>query len=425
MIAGGPDSARRRNKSNGLVWRVAWRFFQSSAGGGNRLMSFISLLAISGLVLGIALMIIVIAVMSGFDREMQQRILGIVPHIHFFTEDGISDWRRDRELIRQNPRVVAVYPESQVEGLLVFRGQVEPLQLSGYLLDDAQLYPEFFGSSIEKNGETLMAGEGILLGAGLAKRLGAEVGNRVTVMIPSENGESRTTRLRGFTVAGLITTHTEVDQLLAVAALESVAALGSPTHPVHGLRVELDDVFAVRSFGYDLLSELPNGYRFTDWFHTHGNLYQAIRISKQMVSLLVVLIIAVAAFNVVSMLVMSVAEKRSAIAILKTLGADRGTILRIFLCQGLMIGLVGCLVGGVLGTVLAWNISDLASGLQSALGIQLLDTQVYPVDYLPSEVLWSDVLAVLITSLSLTFLATLYPAWRAVKVLPAEELRYE
>lgn len=425
MIAGGPDSARRRNKSNGLVWRVAWRFFQSSAGGGNRLMSFISLLAISGLVLGIALMIIVTAVMSGFDREMQQRILGIVPHIHFFTEDGISEWWRDRELIRQDPRVVAVYPESQVEGLLVFRGQVEPLQLSGYLLDDAQLYPKFVGSSIEKNGENLAAGEGILLGAGLAKRLGVEVGNRVTVMIPSENGESRTTRLRGFTVAGLITTHTEVDQLLAVAALESVAVLGSPTHPVHGLRVELDDVFAVRSFGYDLLSELPSGYRFTDWFHTHGNLYQAIRISKQMVSLLVVLIIAVAAFNVVSMLVMSVAEKRSAIAILKTLGADRGTILRIFLCQGLMIGLVGCLVGGVLGTVLAWNISDLASGLQSALGIQLLDTQVYPVDYLPSEVLWSDVLAVLITSLSLTFLATLYPAWRAVKVLPAEELRYE
>lgn len=411
-----------------LVWRVAWRFFRASAGASGRLMSFISMLAIAGLVMGIALMIVVTAVMNGFDREMQERILGIVPHVRIFAEEGVSEWRPTRSLIVRDSRVTAIYPESQVEGLLVYRGQVEPLQLNGYLFDEP-LYPAFVDLDSYPQSEQLMAGEGLLLGGGLARRLGVAVGDRVSVMVPSEDrGGSdslRATRLKGFVVVGIITTHTEVDQLLAISSLDAVATLASRTYPVHGLRVELKDAFAARDFGYDQLSVLPAGYRFTDWFHTHGNLYQAIRISKQMVGLLVILIIAVAAFNVISMLVMSVSEKRAAIAILKTLGAGRGTIMRIFLCQGLLIGIGGCVLGGLLGVILAWNISDLAVWLQSALGRQLLDTQVYPVDYLPSALRWFDVVAVLMTALALTFLATLYPAWRAVKVLPAEELRYE
>lgn len=419
----GVGMARR----SAFVWGVAWRFFKSSGGEGGRLMSFISMLAMTGLVMGIALMIVVTAVMNGFDREMQERILGIVPHIRLFTDEGIADWRSARALIEKDDRVTAVYPESQVEGLLVFRGKVEPLQLSGYLLED-RLYPNFIDLDEYATADRLVAGDGLLLGAGLAKRLGVAAGDRVSVMVPSEAGNSNSlqaSRLRSFSVVGIVTTHTEVDQLLAISSLEAAAALSAHAHPVHGLRVALDDAFAARAFGYDQLAVLPKDYRFTDWFHTHGNLYQAIRVSKQMVGLLVVLIIAVAAFNVVSMLVMSVSEKRSAIAILKTLGAERGTIMRIFLCQGLLIGLGGCVMGGLLGTVLAWNISDVAACLQSALGMQLLDTQVYPVDYLPSVLRWLDVAVVLATALALTFLATLYPAWRAVRVLPAEELRYE
>lgn len=418
------DSSTRRWA---LIWRVAWRFFKTSGGEGGRLMSFISMLAMTGLVMGIALMIVVTAVMNGFDREMQERILGIVPHIRLFTEDGISDWRQTRTLIGQDSRVTAIYPESEVEGLLVFRGQVEPLRLNGYLFEET-FYPDFIDLAELADKDRLMSGDGLLLGAGLAQRLGVEVGDRVSVMVPSEGregGSLRATRLRGFSVVGVITTHTEVDQLLAISSLDAAATLAGHAHPVQGLRVELDDAFTARAFGYDQLSILSGEYRFTDWFHTHGNLYQAIRVSKQMVGLLVVLIIAVAAFNIVSMLVMSVSEKRSAIAILKTLGAGRGTIMRIFLCQGLLIGIGGCVMGGALGVVLAWNISDLAAGLQSALGIQLLDTQVYPVDYLPSALRWLDVVAVLATALVLTFLATLYPAWRAIKVLPADELRYE
>lgn len=419
----GVGMARR----SAFVWGVAWRFFKSSGGEGGRLMSFISMLAMTGLVMGIALMIVVTAVMNGFDREMQERILGIVPHIRLFTEEGIADWQSAHALIEKDDRVAAVYPESQVEGLLVFRGKVEPLQLSGYLFEEG-FYPDFVHLHEYVAADRLVAGDGLLLGAGLAKRLGVAAGDRVSVMVPSEAGNSdslQASRLRGFSVVGIVTTHTEVDQLLAISSLEAAAALSAHAHPVHGLRVALDDAFAARTFGYDQLAVLPKGYRFTDWFHTHGNLYQAIRVSKQMVGLLVVLIIAVAAFNVVSMLVMSVSEKRSAIAILKTLGAERGTIMRIFLCQGLLIGLGGCVMGGLLGTVLAWNISDVAAWLQSALGMQLLDTQVYPVDYLPSVLRWLDVAAVLATALALTFLATLYPAWRAVRVLPAEELRYE
>ncbi len=415
-----------RGAGRGFAWRIAWRFFQSSAGGGNRLMSFISLLAITGLVLGIALMITVTAVMSGFDREMQQRVLGVVPHVRLFVDEGIAGWEGDRQQVLSHPGVAAAFPETQVEGLLIHRGRVEPLQLSGYRFDDEDLYPAHVAPGLFDDPAALVAGDGILLGAGLARRLDVGVGDRVSVMIPGEGaGGFRATRLGGFTVAGIITTHTEIDQLLAVAAMTPVAALSDRTYPVHSLRVEVNDVFAARSLGYDLLAELPRAYRFTDWFHTHGNLYQAIRVSRQMVSLLVVLIIAVAAFNVVSMLVMSVAEKRTAIAILKTLGADRGTVMRIFLCQGALIGLGGCLLGGVLGVLLALNISDIAAGLQTLLGMQLLDTQVYPIDYLPSRVLPGDVALVLVSALVLTFLATLYPAWRALKVLPAEELRYE
>jgi len=422
---------------------VGLRFFRADSRSG--LASFISLLAISGLVLGIALLIIVLSVMNGFDREMRLRILGVVPHIQLLRQggqnphdgaDGFDDWRELSALIGRHPSVTAVIPFTQVDGLLNFRGHTEAVQLQGLSPTHAATLETPLLAELPDFAH-LRAGE-IILSRVLVARLGMTIGDKVTFITAGGGSQANTRalalpKIRVFTLAGQYQTHTSIDALLGLVDLAVASELaGYP--PVHGsgrdpyaqgLKISVADVFAARDVAYELVEQLPPGHSFIDWYHTHGNLYMAIQMSRKLVGLLVFLIIAIAAFNVVAMLIMSVINKRGEIAILKSQGASNRGILAIFLVQGTTIGLFGALLGALLGCIGAWYVSDLLAGLQTLMGVRFLDVSVYPIDYLPSDLRLADVALVVAMALVLNLLATLYPAWRAARVQPAAELRYE
>ena len=402
------------------------RYFYSSrsaSSGSTRLVSFISTLAISGLVLGVSLLVVVLSVMNGFDRELRERILAVVPHVQIIHNSGIDNWQQQAGVIAAQPSVSEVSPYNEVNGLINFRRDSRPVQLLGLT---REALPTGIATVFEEAGVELPPAGQLLLSEVIASNLNITLGQRVTIIIPAAAGPTKAVSLA---VSGLFSTHTEVDQLLAIANLEQVADIaaspGLPPTLVKGFRVQVENQFNARQLGYQLLEQLPYGYGFRDWFQTHGTLYQAIQLSRNMVGLLIFMIIAIAAFNVISMLMMSVIDKRRDIAILQTLGLSRPDILRLFLIQGAFIGLFGISIGvglGVLGSI--W-VADLVSCIESLLGVTFLNTEVYPIDYIPVDLRWSDVLMVAGAALLLNLLATLYPALRASRMVPAEELRYE
>tara|TARA_R110000822_G_scaffold59736_9_gene148876 strand:- start:27646 stop:28893 length:1248 start_codon:yes stop_codon:yes gene_type:complete len=398
-----------------------------TSGSSNRLVSFISLLAILGLVLGVALLIVVSSIMNGFDHEMESRILGAIPHVRLFKEGGVDDVSSLITELETQENVRAAMPFAQVEGMLTSRGKTRPVEMLGV---DGALSGEFIGQFVSPELFTSFQGDErmVLLAKGVAEKLMASVGDRVTLLVPriGDQGHNQISpKLSVFTVAGIFETHTTIDQHIVLAQLEVVGVLAGTHGLPQGMQIKLNDIFQVRQTGFDLLRALPSGYRFSDWIQTHGNLYQAIKMSRNMVSLLVFLIIGIAVFNVISMLMMTVIDKRSAIAILKTLGATNGEIIAVFLTQGFLIGAVGSLLGALIGIGCAWNASAIVSGIESLMGFHFLNSEVYPIDYLPSELVWGDVLSIIVVALGLNFLATLYPAVRAARTRPAEVLRYE
>ena len=394
------------------------RYF-SAGGAGNRLVSFISLLAISGLVLGVGLLIIVLSVMNGFDRELRERILSVVPHVQIIHQQGVIDWRSDAALLARHPAVTEVTPYTEVNGLLNFRQHSRPVQLLGL---DANAIPAGLNQVLVEAAVRLPEDNQVLLSEVLASSLDVQPGQRLTIIVPEAQGA---TVAQTFIVAGVFATHTEIDQLLAIASSAKVAELAAMPGRIKGFRVQINDQFNARQLGYQLIEQLPFGYGFRDWFQTHGNLYQAIQLSRNMVGLLIFMIIAVAAFNVISMLMMSVIDKRKDIAILQTLGLARGDILRLFLTQGALIGLFGIVLGVLMGLLGCLWVADLVTWVESLLGVSLLNTEVYPIDYIPVDLRGSDVLKVALSAVVLNLLATVYPALRASRVVPAEELRYQ
>ena len=403
------------------------RYFAS--GSSSRLASFISLLAMTGLVMGVAMLIIVLSVMNGFDREMRTRILGVVPHVQLFQRGGVEEWQTLAADLAATHGVVEVTPFTGFQGMINARGKVQAVTVQGLL-------PESLDSAMAKvlppqTGDWLTAGDGerggLMLSRVLAEKLGVEAGHTVTLIVPrpGEGGRQLSPVVRVFNLAGIFDTHTAEDTGLALIHLDTAGELAGYGARPQGLRLSIEDVFAARELGYRIIGQLPANYSFIDWFQTHGNLHQAIQMSRQMVGLLIFLIIAIAVFNVVSMLIMTVVDKRPAIATLKTLGAGNGTILGIFLVQGTLIGVSGCLAGVALGVLGALYVPDLVVWLEGLLQLRFLNTEIYPIDYLPSQLRWGDVGVVSTTALVLNFFATLYPAWKAAQVRPAEILRYE
>ncbi|MFZ5722766.1 MAG: lipoprotein-releasing ABC transporter permease subunit [Pseudomonadota bacterium] len=392
----------------------------------NHFISFISLTSIVGLGLGVAVLIVVLSVMNGFDRELKQRILGMVPHGSLVGFEPLSDWEPVAARIARHPGVDGVAPYSQMQAMLSAAGAVEGAVVNGILPAreaSVSILPQHM---LDGTLDSLQPGGfGIVLGAGLARRLGVGPGDRVTLVLPEATVSPAGVmpRFKRFTVTGIFRVGADIDVSLAYVHLDDAAVLLRHPHTAQALRVKMHDLFAAPEVMNDLLAESDGEYYAVDWTRTHGSLFQAVQMEKSMMTLLLLFIVGVAAFNIVSSLVMVVTDKKGDIAILRTLGASPGEVMRIFMVQGVVIGIVGTLAGVLLGVALALTISDIVAWFERASGAQLLEA--YFVNFLPSELRWRDVGTVSAIAFTLSFAATIYPALRASKIHPAEALRYE
>ncbi|SEI75744.1 lipoprotein-releasing ABC transporter permease subunit [Pseudomonas sp. NFR16] len=397
----------------------------------NHFVSFISLTSMIGLALGVVVMIVVLSVMNGFDHEMRTRVLGMVPHATIESGEPIGDWQALADKVKRNPQVEAVAPFTQMQGLLTNNGNVQKILLNA--IDPVQERKVSIIDGFMKQGslDDLVTGAfGVVIGDKAATKLGVGVGDKVTFVSPevTVTPAGMFPRMKRFTVVGIFHVGAgELDGYLGVTNLQDLARLHRwKPEQVQGLRLKFTDLFKAPRTAYEIAQSLgEHQYYSRDWTRTHGNLYQAIGMEKSIIGLLLLLIVAVAAFNIISTLVMVVNDKRGDIAILRTLGATPGQIMAIFMVQGTVIGVVGTLIGAGVGILAALNVSSAISALEGLIGHKFLNADVYFIDYLPSQLMAEDVLLVCGAALVLSFLATLYPAWRAARTQPAEALRYE
>ena len=391
----------------------------------SRLGNFITLVSALGLVLGVAMLITVLSVMNGFDKEMRERILVVIPHIRLFQTDtqARAQWQSDAFTLSSHPEVQSVSPYTELNILLRHQGKVEPGLL--YALNpEIELKQNHFAQALgQELLESLSTQSGLVLGAGLSERLGIEQGDTLTAMV--YQASSKRLQASAFKVIGVFHSGTELDQALAVSSFKGLAQIPGQSSTPQGLRVQTASIFQAHALGRQLQNSLPLGYRVSTWQQTHGNLYEAIQMSRYLVSLIVLLILAIAAFNLIATLMISSADKQGEIAILKTLGAEPASLARVFALQGLFVGLLGSMVGGLIGVLVSLNMTSITSVAERALGFKLLNSEVYPLDYLPSYLDWPQSAFVVAIAVVLSVLAALYPAWQVSKVKAAQVLRYE
>ena len=397
----------------------------------NGFISFISFTSLIGIALGVTALITVLSVMNGFEREVRTRILSMTAHATISGFDGTlrGDWRELAARAASSPEVLGVAPYIQREGMLTNGSLVRGALLRGLLpeeeprVSDVERYMKL--GSLEE----LRPGRfGIVLGIGLARALAVQLGSRVTVVAPQAVGTPAgvTPRLKRFTVVGIFEAeHGQFDGGLALVHLEDAARLFRYDEGVGGLRLRLEDPLRAPTTSRRLAEQLGGAFWVVDWTQLNANWFRALKLEKTMMFLILTLIIAVAAFNIVSTLIMVVTDKRADVAILRTLGASPGAVLAIFVVQGAVIGVAGTLLGLAAGVALATNVETLVPRLEAFLGTKILPPDIYYITEVPSELRWGDVSTITVLAFVLTVIATLYPAWRAARTQPAEALRYE
>ncbi|MEP5568074.1 MAG: FtsX-like permease family protein [Halioglobus sp.] len=405
--------------------RIALRY--TFAHGQGHLSTFLSSLSMLGLVLAIALLIVVLSVMNGFDREMRERILSLVPHITVSSHEPMADWQARREEVLQHPQVLAATPFTQFDALFMAGVEIETARGIGIDVNQPGNEALLAALPVTARQDFSRRKDALVLGVGIAQQLGAKVGQTLTLIVPGGGltGDTGATRFEALYLAGLLETGTELDQTVALLQLETASQLAGLDGGVSGLRLVSSDIFDVSSIGWQVVNRLPVGHYATNWMMTHGNLYAAIQLSRDLVSILLFSIIAVAAFNVVSSLVLVVFDKQDNIAILRTLGASGGDIAWIFVLQGAMIGAVGVISGSLLGALLSQLVPGLVAGLESLLDIRFLNTDVYPVSFVPVDLLLRDVVVVGGVALVMCLVAAIYPARRAARLAPAMVLNQD
>lgn len=383
----------------------------------------------AGLTLGVAVLILVLSVMNGFDRELRQRILGMVPHATLSQYGGeLQHWQDLRLQLKQFPQVLASAPYISAQGMLTGRGQVRGTLVNGIDPELEKTVSIIQNHMVGGRLEDLNQGRyGIILGDILARSLGASIGDKVTLVLPeaSISVAGVFPRLKRFTLVGVFKVGAELDASMAYIHIRDAAVIKRMDDSVEGLRLQFVDLFDAPMQVRQIAAQVGENIRASDWTRSHGNLFQAIQMEKKMIGLLLFIIVAVAAFNIVSTLVMVVTDKRADIAILRTMGASSATIMRTFMVQGAVIGVVGTLLGTGLGIILALTVTDLIAWVEQLFDFQILNADVYFISYLPSQLKWDDVGLICASSLLISLLATIYPAYKAAQTQPVEALRYE
>ncbi len=396
----------------------------------NHFISFISLISMLGIMLGIVALIVVLSVMNGFHTEIQARILGMTSHATLSDPyDDMSDWPDVLERVRNHEAVIGAAPFVELQGMLANGSNVSGVQLRGILPREEDQVAELRRDMTEGEVDELIAGGfKIILGRELAAYLGVGVGDKVTVVTPQVSATpiGIMPRLKACTVSGLFAVGmSDYDRYAGFLHLADAAKLMRLGEGVTGVRLKLTDLFEAPRLVRDIAYDLGGTYRVVDWTQYHRNFFAALRTEKRMMSIILFLIVAVAAFNIVSTLVMVVTDKRPDIAILRTLGVSPARIMAIFMVQGTTIGAVGTLLGIVGGIALALNVEPIVAGIESLFDVYFLDPSIYYISKLPSDPRVQDIAWVSAGAFLMSVLATIYPAWRAARTDPAEALRYE
>ena len=413
-------------------WRVGWRYTRAGrAGRRNGFISFISFISIVGIALGVAALIIVLSVMNGFQKEVRDRMLSVIAHVEVSEPDGagLPDWKALAAEASKQAQVQGAAPFISQQ-VLVARGD----RMQGAIIRgiDPQAEPAVTPVAVElkKSGllDRLQPGSwGVILGSEMADQLGVRTGDPVTIITP--NGQVTPTgvlpRMKRVTVLGTFTAgHYEYDAGLALMDLEDMQRLFRVDGPT-GVQLRLKDAQQAREVGNALTAQFAGRYIVRDWTRTNANWYAAVQIEKRMMFIILTLIVAVAAFNLVSTLVMTVTDKQSDIAILRTLGASPRSVMGIFIVQGALAGVIGTLGGLGLGLLVAFNIGSIVPALERLFATNFLPSSIYIISKMPSQPQASDIVPITLISLALAFIATVYPSWRASRVQPAQALRYE
>ncbi|MCA1856186.1 lipoprotein-releasing ABC transporter permease subunit [Massilia oculi] len=420
-------------------WQVGLRYTRAGKRSGrNSFISFISMASVAGIALGVAALIVVLSVMNGFQKEVTARMLSVLAHIEVFDARGqMPDWRASSALALRHPEVRAAAPFAEVEAMLLSDGVMKPVLLRG--IDPAS---EAKVSDVARH---MRAGRldalrpdgyNIVIGRALARALDVGVGDRVTLLLASNPSDLQATaqsaaraaappRTRPLTVAGIFEAgHYEFDSTLAFANIADAEALAGVAAPA-GIRLRLADMARAPQVAAELQASLPGELYVRDWSKVNAVWFAAVQSQKRMMFIILTMIVAVAAFNLVSTLVMTVRDKQADIAILRTLGASPRSVMGIFMVQGSLVGLLGAALGVLLGVVVALNVDIIVPFIERSLGVQFLSQEVYLISEIPSDLRWADVGWIGGVAVLLAFLATLYPSWSAARVKPAEALRYE
>ena len=383
-----------------------------------------------GIALGVAALIIVLSVMNGFQKEIRARILGITPHLQVTSESGqVNAWQPVLDIVKAHPEVQSASPYINGQGMLSQEENVQGVMVRGILPDGEDKLTGLSGKMKSGKLTELRAGEfGIVLGSDLAHALGVRVGGTVLLITPQGQitPAGMIPRLKQFHVVGIFEVGmSPYDNALALIHLSDAQKLYRMGEAVSGISARLKDLDRAQRVSMELEGQLPNYLYATDWTRQNANYFRAVQMEKKMMFIILSLIVAVAAFNIVSTLVMAVTDKQADIAILRTLGASPASIMKIFMVQGVLIGLVGAMIGVVSGVIIALNIGTIVPFIEHVFGVQFLAKDVYFITDLPSDLQQSDVIVVAVFSFAISLVATLYPSWRASKIQPAEALRYE
>jgi lipoprotein-releasing system permease protein len=424
---------------------LALRYVRSRHGHG--FSTFISASSTIGIALGTMVLILALSTMNGFERELAHKLLSIVPHAELISVDKpISNWTSSVQQVQSNPQVVAAAPVITLTGMIQHKTQLKALEIRGVdvnletLVSDIENYivegswQALSNKETSKNSATRSLDNGIIIGAGVAKKLSVKLGDKVQILLPSINNATSSDDIakqsvfsaplkRNVNIVGIFKFGGTIDETLAYISLAQAAEIkGYQAGEAQGVRLKLDNVFAAPSIARAVAYNFNHSVEPKNWTRTQGHLFNDIQMVRMVMFIVLVLVIAVASFNIVSTLIMAVNDKKGDIAILKTMGASSKLIMLTFIYQGLVNGLLGSIIGSVLGVVLALNLADIFAFIENLFTLKLLSADVYFIDHIPSQLNMSDVYITVVTALVMSLLATIYPAWRATKIEPAQVL---